>query len=39
MGELRIFLKWNVEVVEEGVSWKPSRSREIAGSDQKTTGL
>jgi len=39
MRELWIFLRWNVEAVEEGVSWKLSRSRQIAGSDQKTAGL
>ena len=32
-------MKQNVEAVEEGVSWKLSRSRKIAGSDQKTAGL
>jgi hypothetical protein len=39
MRELRISLKGNVEAVEEGVSWKLSKSREIAESDQKTAGL
>ena len=39
MRELKISLKRNVEAVEEGVSWKLSRSREIAVSDQKTAGL
>ena len=39
MRELWIFLRWNVEAVEEGVSWKLSKSREIARLDQKTAGL